>query len=69
MYGGASWKFGKNYLNFSFNVTNVLDNQDMKTGGYEQMRFDYASKDVDKYPAKYFYGFGRTYFVMLSYRF
>lgn len=69
LYGGASWKFGQNFLNFSFNVTNVLDNQDMKTGGYEQMRFDYAAKNVDKYPSKYFYGFGRTFFVMVSYRF
>jgi len=69
IYGGASWKVKKNYINFSFNVSNVLDNQEMKTGGYEQMRFDYANKDVDKYPAKYFYSFGRTFFVMLSYRF
>jgi len=68
IYGGASWKFGQNYLNLSCNVSNVLDNQDMKTGGYEQMRLD-PTKKVEKFPARYFYGFGRTFFVMLSYRF
>ncbi|SDD08674.1 TonB-dependent receptor [Williamwhitmania taraxaci] len=69
IYGGASWKFKRNYLNLSFNISNVLDKQDMVTGGYEQMRFDYATKNVDKYPSKYFYGYGRTFFVMVSYRF
>ncbi len=68
LYGGYSYKFGKNYLNFSFNVSNVLDKTNFKTGGYEQMRFD-VGNDVSKFPPKYFYGYGRTFFVMLSYRF
>jgi len=68
IYGGANWRFDKNYLNLSFNVTNVLDKQDMRTGGYEQMRLD-PTKDISKFPPHYFYGYGRTFFVMLSYRF
>lgn len=67
IYGGSSWKFGQNYLNLSFNVNNVLDKQDMKTGGYEQMRLDQSK--LEKFPSRYFYAFGRTFFVMVSYRF
>lgn len=67
-FGGYSYKFGNNYLNFSFNVSNVLDKTNFKTGGYEQMRFD-SGREISKFPPRYFYGYGRTFFVMVSYRF
>ncbi len=47
-------------------VNNVLDNQEIITGGYEQLRFDYENKDVNKYPANYFYMYGRTYMLILT---
>ena len=33
------------------------------------MRFDYENKNVDKFPPKYFYGKGRTYYLNFSVRF
>ncbi len=64
--GGKSWRFDKYYLSLFAVVNNVLDNQEVITGGYEQLRFDYENKDVKKYPANYFYMYGRTYMLILT---
>lgn len=66
---GKSWKIGSHYIAINLNVNNVLDNKKLITGGYEQMRFDFATKNINKFPPKYFYAYGRTYFLMLSFRF
>lgn len=50
-------------------VTNLLDEKKFKTGGFEQLRFDFAQQNPDKYPPKYFYAPGRTYFISLIFRF
>ncbi|MFH0893216.1 MAG: TonB-dependent receptor [Bacteroidota bacterium] len=63
---GKSWKIKKYTIAVNASVNNILDNQDLITGGYEQSRFDFTTKNVDKFPPKYYYGFGRTYFLMLS---
>ncbi len=59
----------KYYLNLNLSVSNILDNQEIVIGGYEQMRFDYAEHNVNKFPAKYFYYYGRTYFLNIGFRF
>ncbi len=66
---GKSWTVKNTYLNLNLSVSNVFDNTNIITGGYEQMRFDYATKDLNKFPPKYFYGFGRTFFLNLGVRF
>jgi len=58
---GKSWKIKEYYI--------VLNNQDLITGGYEQLRFSYSIEDLDKFLPKYYYGYGRTFFLMLSFRF
>jgi hypothetical protein len=63
---GKSWRFDRYYVSIFAVVNNVLDNQEIITGGYEQLRFDYENKDVNKYPANYFYMYGRTYMLMLT---
>ncbi len=65
---GKSWQINKTNINLNFSVTNILDNTKLITGGYEQMRFDYDNKNVNKFPPKYFYGFGRTFFLNLGIR-
>lgn len=50
------------------NVTNLLDNTDIITNGFEQGRLDrtaYTERDVDIFAPKFSYAFGRTY--MLSF--
>ena len=49
-------------------VNNILNNKEMITGGYEQLRFDVRERNVDAYPPRYFYSFGTNFFVNLSLR-
>ena len=67
LYGGKSWKIKKYYIYLNVSVNNILNNTDLATGGFEQLRFD--RNDIDKFPSKYFYLYGRTYFINLSCRF
>lgn len=68
LFGGKSFKIGDYYLYLNLGLNNILNNQDYITGGYEQLRFDFVSKDPDVFPARYYYGYGRNYFFNLSLR-
>lgn len=65
---GKSITYKKFFININFSVNNILDNQKLITNGYEQMRFDYSTLNLNKFPPKYFYGVGRTYFLNVSVR-
>jgi hypothetical protein len=65
---GKSIYYKNAFININFSVSNVLNNQNLITNGYEQMRFDYATKNINKFMPKYFYGLGRTFFLSLSVR-
>ncbi len=54
------------YLNMG--ISNLLDNTNLINGGYEQLRFDFRGKNVDKFAPKYKHARGRTYFVSMTYR-
>ena len=67
--GGKSWKVGNDTFGFFASINNVFD-VTYKTGGFEQSRKatfpDYVADNANGTPSfghKYFYGFGRTYFV------
>lgn len=62
-YAGKSFKFGDYYLLIMLNVSNVLNTTDFVTGGFEQLRYD--SKDIDKFPPKFGYMYGTTYYGMI----
>ncbi|KIA87025.1 TonB-dependent receptor [Flavobacterium sp. AED] len=70
--GGKSWRVFSKYVGLFASINNVLD-VTYKTGGYEQARnanFRQRNQDVSSgtpsFGNKYFYGYGRTYFVNLS---
>ncbi|RZJ51822.1 MAG: TonB-dependent receptor [Flavobacterium sp.] len=70
--GGKSWHVYGKYVGLFASVNNVLD-VSYKTGGFEQARnanFRALNQDVSSGTAsfgpKYFYGYGRTYFVNLT---
>ena len=69
IYGGKSWKVYKynSYIRLNININNALNNTSFRTGGFEQLRYDIA--DIDRFPNKYGYMYGLTYFAMLSYLF
>ena len=67
--GGKSWRVSGKTIGFFASVNNVLD-KIYKTGGFEQARnanFRQLNNDFQSgtppFAPKYFYGFGRTYFV------
>jgi len=59
----------RNSLNFNLSVSNVLNNTDMITGGYQQARIPMSSgainpKGADWFPNKYYYAWGLNLFSM-----
>ncbi|MDN3678526.1 TonB-dependent receptor [Flavobacterium paronense] len=69
--GGKSWKVGKQTFGFFASINNVFD-VTYKTGGFEQSRkanYREVNQDVSSgtpaFGPKYFYGYGRTYFLNL----
>ena len=72
---GKSW-YIKNYnIGFSLEIKNILNNKNIKTGGYEQMRLK-SNEDSNgnvvsysRFDSKYFYMFGTTYYLNLYFRF
>lgn len=65
----SSFKRRNTFLVLNLGISNILNNQDFITSGFEQLRFDYTDKNPDKFPPRYFYGFGRTYFAGVIVRF
>lgn len=64
---GKSWKVKESFIRVNINVNNILNDKTFRTGGYEQLRFD--SNDIDKFPPKFGYMYGLTYFGMVTYQF
>lgn len=57
------------YLYINAGVNNLLNNKKIITGGFEQMRFDTDNLNPERFPNKYFYGYGLNYFVNVSLKF
>lgn len=76
LFGGKSWKIKDKYINLTVGINNILNNQNIFTGGFEQARVDYnlsagaddSKVDVSKFPPKYFYAYGINYFISLGFR-
>ncbi len=71
---GKNWSIKRTYtIGISADVKNVLNNQNIKTGGYEQVRLlknrDGNYQTYQPFDSKYFYMFGTTYYVNLYFRF
>ncbi len=54
-------------LQFFLSVGNLF-NQSFKTGGYEQLRYDVANGNLDKFPTKYYYSQGLNYSLTIRFR-
>ena len=67
---GKSIRFSSGYfLSLNLSVNNILNNTTLRTGGYEQGRFDFEAYQVDKFPSKYYYSQGRNFFLNAGLRF
>ncbi|MCB0740092.1 MAG: TonB-dependent receptor, partial [Chitinophagaceae bacterium] len=81
-FGGYSWKLPKAYeinhkstfLVFLLGVNNILNNKDLVTGGYEQLRYDAQAApgdpvNVGKFPPRFYYAYGLNFFGSITLRF
>lgn len=73
---GKSWFINRKYnLGVNFQINNILNSQDIKTGGYEQMRLNEVEDDsgntesYTRFDSKYYYMLGRTYYLNVYLRF
>jgi len=75
---GWSWKLNNKFpslkkntfLVFNIGVTNVLDNNNLVIGGYEQprLRAQGMYTEPDKFPERFSYAYGATYFASIILR-
>ena len=71
---GKNWYIGQYMLGFSLEVKNILNNQDIRTGGYEQMRMNRVRASngetlYKRFDSKYFYMLGTNYYLNVYLRF
>ena len=73
---GKSFRFNyKYFLNINLSANNILNNTNLRTGGYEQSRFSSTNSSTSRetylkrFPNKYFYAYGTTFFLNVSFRF
>lgn len=77
MFAGWSWKMDRKFpslkkatfLAFNLGVNNLLNNRNVVSGGFEQLRFDFADRDVNKFPDRRFYSYGINFFASVGLRF
>lgn len=55
------------YLVFNLGVNNILNNKNIRSGGYEQSRFDI--ENMNKFDSKYYYAYGLNYYASIAFRF
>jgi hypothetical protein len=76
-FAGYSWMMNRRfkslkkrtYLVFNVGVNNILDNREIVSGGFEQLRFDFAEKNIEKFGNRNFYSYGINFFASVGVRF
>ena len=67
IFAGYSYRTSRrHFINFNFSVNNIFNIKDFSIGGFENLRYD--SHDPDRFANRYFYMYGRTFFLNISYR-
>lgn len=69
VYGGYTFSFGDKYLGVNLNAHNLLNNKTAHIGGYEPLTVFDLSQSLEKYATRYVYAYGRTLFLIVSFRF
>ncbi|GAC1532937.1 MAG: TonB-dependent receptor [Sediminibacterium sp.] len=74
LFAGMSWHLRTprgvtpRTLVFNISINNVLNDRNLVSGGYEQLRFDMDTRNVDKFPPKFFYAYGLNFSANLLFR-
>ena len=56
------------YFDVNVQMSNILNNTNVITTGFEQQRYDVASQNPNRFPTRYFFMMGRTYSVSAVFR-
>ncbi len=64
---GKSFRIKGKYLGINASVSNLLNDKTIISNGIEQLRYD--ANDPTKFPNKYNYAMGFTYFLMMNFSF
>ena len=56
------------YFDINVQMSNLLNNTNVITTGFEQQRYDVASQNPNRFPTRYFFMMGRTYSVSAVFR-
>jgi hypothetical protein len=65
-FGGKSWLIKGKTILLNVSVNNILNRKDLVIWGFEQLRTDL--NDPGRFPEKYSYMYGTTYFINLGFR-
>ncbi|MFV0605928.1 MAG: TonB-dependent receptor [Niabella sp.] len=58
------------YLVLNLGVNNLLNNTNIRSGGFEQARYDVTTTlNPNKFPNKYYYAYGLNYYASIIFRF
>jgi hypothetical protein len=57
------------FLYINIGLSNLLNNKNIPTAGFEQLRFDLKNNNPERFPSKYIYGYGTNYSINLSLKF
>jgi hypothetical protein len=72
VFGGKSFriKVGEktSFIYINVGINNILNNRNIITGGFEQLRFNFQDNDPSTFPNRYNYGLGLNYFASIVYR-
>lgn len=76
-FAGYSWLMNRKFkqikkrtfLVFNVGVNNILNNTSIVSGGFEQLRYDFAEKNTNKFPDRRFYAYGINFFASVGVRF
>jgi hypothetical protein len=77
LFMGYSWKANRlfpsikrnTFVVFNAGINNLLNNTGIVNTAFEQLRFDYEDKNINKFPPRKFYAFGLTFFASVGLRF
>ena len=69
LFANKSWKIGDRFVYLTAAVNNLLDNRSIVSGAREQLRYDFETRDVNRFPNQFYYAFGTNFFVQVAYQF
>ncbi len=69
LFATKSIKINDDRLFITLGANNILNTQTILSSGREQLRYDFDSQNVNRFPNQYFYAYGMNFFLQAAYSF